>query len=163
MENKQMFQVEEEAVAVRSSADRLTREARRARRTFNGTEQHFALDPRIAEELDREGHTCWVNDDLKGHLAYLERVGYRFVTNREAYGEREGLSPEARACVRYGTADDKGTPQDVYLMLQPWEFYREDQEAINEMNDSRDQQIRVGEADVQKGYGRQLEYKTNKT
>lgn len=144
--------------AVRTTADRINKETRRSRREFNGTTRHLTLDPRIVEELSQEGHLCFVNDDRRGHLTYLEDIGYRFVTNREAYGEREGLKPDNRVVVRYGTADDKGTPQDIYLMLQPWKFYNEDQEVLAAATSEIDHQIEEGGKEVQRGYGRTVQY-----
>jgi hypothetical protein len=144
------FVVEDEAV--RSSADRISNETRRMRREFNGTTQHFQLDPRVVVELSQRGHLCWCNDDLKGHLRYLEQIGYTYVTNREAYGDRTDMEPEARATVRYGVADDKNTPQDTYLMIQPWEFYEEDMKQLDLQNSAVDKKIVSEGKEVEKSY-----------
>jgi len=148
--------------AVRTSAERISTEARRQRRDINGTTKHLHLDPRIVEELKKEGHLCWVNDDLKGHLHYLEEIGYRYVTNREAYGDRKDLDPEGKVVVRYGTADDKNNPQDIYLMVQPWMFYEEDMASLDASNNKLDRLIETGENDVTKSTGRTIEYLTHK-
>ena len=150
------FVITEEAT--RSSADRISKETRRSRREFNGTTRHLALDARVVEDLAKEGHLCFINDDLKGSLQYYQDIGYRFVTNGEAYGDRDELSAADRVKIRYGTADEKGTPQDIYLMLQPWEFYNEDLKQINEANREVDRQIVDSGNDVSGGYGRSVTY-----
>ncbi len=147
-----------EIEAVRTSADRISKETRRSRREINGTVRHLALDERIVAELSQEGHLCFVNDDCKGHLKHLEDIGYKYVTNGEAYGLREGLESSDRVKIRFGTADKDGTPQDIYLMLQPWEFYNEDMQEIDKMNSAMDSNIRDGGKDVDKHYGRKIEY-----
>ena len=159
-ETKPKFEVVEEAT--RTTADRIRKEGRRSRREFNGTTMHLALDPRVVEELSQEGHLCFVNDDLKGSLTNLEDIGYRFVTNGEAYGDRQDLNKNDRVKIRYGTADKKGTPQDIYLMLQPWEFYNEDQKAMEEANNMVDKQIQDGGKEVDGNYGRAVKYEHNK-
>jgi len=160
------FTVEDEVTevaAVRTTADRISTEGRRCRREFNGTTQHLGLDPRVVAELSQEGHLCWCNDDQKGNLQYLESIGYRFITNREAYGERDNMSPDDRAKVRYGTCDDKGTAQDIYLMSQPWDFYNEDQEAMANQQAGMDKTIMAGGKEIDKHYGRKIEYQTNQS
>lgn len=152
--------LDDERGAVRTTADRISREGRRARREFNGTNRHLALDPRVIEDLSKSGHLCWCNDDGKGHLANLESIGYRFVTIAEAYGEREGLDPNDRVKVRYGTCDEKGSPQDIYLMLQPWEFYNEDMEQLAEASNMVDDNIRQEGKDIERGYGHSVKYKS---
>ncbi len=153
------FVVEDEAV--RTSADRISTEGRRMRREFNGTTQHFQLDPRVLEELGQRGHLCWCNDDLKGHLLYLEQIGYTYVTNREAYGDRTDMEPDARATVRYGVADDKNAPQDIYLMIQPWKYYNEDMEQQNKLNSAVDKKIVSEGKDVEKGYDHKVQLTHN--
>jgi hypothetical protein len=148
--------------AVRTSADRVAKEGRRMRREFNGTTQHLVIDPRIVEDLQKEGHLAWINDDLKGHIEYMRDIGYRHITNSEAYGERTDLEPDAKVKVRFGTANEKGDAQDIYLMLQPWDFYNEDQKAMDEQNGKLDQLISNGENDVDKSTGRTVQYATNK-
>lgn len=158
MTNK--FEVQEDAV--RTTADRISKRQRRMRKEFNGMSRHLNLDPEIVKELKKEGHLVWANDDLKGHLLYLEDIGYRYVTNREAYGERSDKNPDDKAMVRYGVADEKNTPQDIYLMVQPWEFYYEDQAAAELQNDLMDRKIETGEDEELKlSTGRKVQYSTN--
>jgi len=153
------FALEDAPKATRTTAERISKESRRARREFNGTTKHFYLDPRVVEELSKEGHMAWLNDDLKGGLLRAEDLGYRYITNREAYGERNDLDPEAKAKVRYGTADKEGTPQDIYLMLQPWEFYNEDVQIREDANKAVDEQIQRGaDDDVSTSYGKRIAY-----
>jgi len=142
--------------AVRTSADRISTESRRSRREFNGTVQHFALDPRVIEELNTKGHPAFVNDDGKGRLRRMEDIGYRYVTNREAYGDRKDLNPEDKVVIRYGTRDYEGTPQDIYLMIQPWEFWKEDQKAFDKANSKVDQLIQETGKEVERSIGHKV-------
>lgn len=157
----QQFQIEEEqqGTTIRTSAERIAGETRRSRREFNGTVLHLQLDTRVVEELSQKGHLCWVNDDLKGSMRMYEQIGYRYITNREAYGAREDLEPEDRVCVRFGTADKDNHPQDIYLMIQPWAFYEEDQAEIQKANDKIDKQIVEGDnISPVKGEQRKVKY-----
>lgn len=156
--NKFELKEEQIPVAVRTEADRISTETRRSRRDFGGGTRHFVLDQRVIDELSQRGHLCWINDDGKGHLQEMEDVGYQYVLNREAYGNREELPAEDRVKIRHGTRDDKGNPQDTYLMVQSWKFYNEDQEALNEETKKVDQQIMKQGDEVGNQYGKKIEY-----
>jgi len=154
------FAVEEEkAPAVRTAADRISTQRRRSRREINGTIKHLGLDPAIVAELSQQGHLAWLNaDDPHKPLSMYEDLGYRYVTNSEAYGERDGLNPDARAVVRYGTCDKDNNPQDIYLMLQPWQFHDEDQAVLNEANGKLDKLVKNAGKDQSGGYGLEVKY-----
>lgn len=151
------YEVVDEQDNTRNAAERLTR---RAKRSINGGTQHFYLDPQVVEDLSKEGHLAWLNDDLKGSLLKAQDLGYRFVTNREAYGPREDLKPEDRAHVRHGIADKQGNPQDIYLMLQPWPFYKEDKQILEDHVEAYDKLVRGVDPAVERSYGRRTDYKT---
>ena len=142
--------------AVRGAADRIAGQSRRARREINGTVRHLHIDAAIQAELEQQGHLYWANDDLRGGITELENIGYRHVLNQEAFGDREGLDLGGKVKVRYGTADNAGTPQDIYLMIQPWEFYKEDMEALEAANAQVDANITRGDGDVSRGFGRNV-------
>jgi len=144
---------------VRTVADRIATEGRRARREINGTIKHLALDQRIIDELGQKGHLYWANDnDTKLPLSMLEDLGYRYVTNREAFGEAATNDPDGKVKVRYGVADTKGTPQDIYLMSQPWEFYNEDRKQIEQANNMLDKKIHEEGKTGEIGYGHSIKY-----
>lgn len=159
MKDQNKFELADAPEVTRTTAERMGKEGRRARREFNGTTKHFYLDPRVVKELSQEGHLAWLNDDLRGGLLRAEDLGYRYVLNREAYGDRKDLDPDAKAMVRYGTADKEGRPQDIYLMLQPWVYYNEDVQIREDANKAVDEHIMRGaDDDVQQSYGKRINY-----
>ena len=157
------FEIQESTPeATRNEADRVRTEGRRATMSINGGTKKLELNPRIREVLDKEGYLYW-GRDIPGELENLEDLGYRYVTNREAYGDARHGELDDRVKVFGGIKDKQGNPMYQYLMLQPWDWREEDLKVIRDHNDNLDKRITREGADIKHGYGFKVKYGRDKS
>lgn len=147
--------------ATRGEADRVRSEGRRSTMSINGGNKKLTLDPRIVEVLNKDGYLYW-GRDLPGELEGLEDLGYKYVTNREAYGDSRHGELEERVKVYGGIKDKEGNPMYQYLMIQAWEYRNEDLKIIADYNDQKDKAITSEGSNIKHGYGFKVKYGNQK-
>lgn len=94
-------------------------------------------------------HLRWVNDE-PGRLSLAQESGYEFVAPEEVGRSDEGTQVKELV----GVSRDEVTPMYAYLMKIPMEWYLEDKQARDLIQDKFDDAIRQGQLERQAGDGR---------
>lgn len=116
---------------------------RTRRGAFNGTEAKMKVERSIPGY-----HMHWLND-YAGRIQQAVQGGYEFVTadevgsmvNSNITDRNNDLGEKVRMLVGH---NEEGGPLYAYLMKIPDEFWREDQQKIQDRNDQIDTAIRKG-------------------
>jgi hypothetical protein len=105
---------------------------------------------RLGVSKEIEGyHLRWINDE-PGRIALAQESGYEFVTPEEVGRADEGTQVKEHV----GTGRDDVTPMYAYLMKIPMEWYLEDKQARDLIQDQFDDAIRKGQLERRAGDGR---------
>lgn len=120
---------------------------------------------RLGISREIEGfHLRWINDE-PGRIAMAQESGYSFVGPDEV-GRTSTEEDKVKELV--GVQRDEKTPLYAYLMKIPMEWYLEDKELRDQVQDKFDDAIRKGSLEKQAGENRYvpdggITYKTNRT
>ena len=124
-------------------------EQRKQRLKWGDPKLRMSVDSETVDRLSKSGLTPrWVNDDGKGRIERLQQRGYDFVTDESTKigDDQQGNSDLGARVSRVVGTNKTGDPIRAYLMVQPSEFYNEDQEEKESVNAKVDEAIRRGEA-----------------
>lgn len=123
-------------------------EQRKARLKWGDPKLRMSVDGDTVERLRKEGNMPrWVNDDAKGRINQLQQRGYEFVIDDAVKVGEDGAGNTdlgTRVSRIVGTHKN-GDPMRAYLMVQPTEYYEEDQNEKENINKKVDDAIRRGE------------------
>jgi hypothetical protein len=134
-----------EEKVIRTAADR---NLRKKRKPFGIPRSKLGVD--IPEEDLNKYHYHWIND-VGGRLSEAQNGDYEFVSSKElGLGDRE-----SKIKVLVGTNED-GSPMYAYLMRINKEWYDEDQQELQKLNDRIDEQIRKGKLNETPGDNRYI-------
>lgn len=123
------------------------KEAKRTRVPFGAKRSKLQLSQAEQEDFERAGyHAHWFNDE-HGRIQEALSAGYEFVQQSEALSLGHGQLHEGNQDLsnRVSKHVNKRPPEKkAFLMKIPLEFYKQDQEAKEEVNRQVDNSLRQG-------------------
>ena len=120
-------------------------EDRRKRTPFGVPRLKMTLDSATQAKLAAEGKVArWINDK-DNRIREAQDGDYEFITSEGATtGDAEKVEETDRKIRKIAGKNKDGSPMYTYLMAIPEEYYREDQEAKEEINKKVDEAIKGG-------------------
>jgi hypothetical protein len=118
---------------------------------MNGTRMRMSIDE---SDKDPNFHYAWFNDQ-SGLIQRAHKAGFVFVTRSEipSWGE---VSIDSADPTEENVTMDVGQGITAYLMKQPMEYYLEDKQAMDELVNSREADLKreLNKKQEESGYGK---------